>query len=385
MNRQAIHRRFLEMLLALRGEGLVTGVRLVARLYHDELLGGASVANTYVFIPDLHLVTATAQRRYRYGFTQLRPGVSVSRPELLHALGDGLMDLRAELPSGRRLTSVVLGDFLDLWREDNAVGEDVTAMADRILAEFPDIEDLFVRTGSDSLNARLLVGNHELWGKQGAFDAIPLTRARRSHVLTVGSSSSVLATHGDRFDPLETTLPDEVQEYFVENFGPLVNGSTHQLDRIAQGSQASPASGPQGDRPRLIEDADQGELLPDWVNVWATHHNATPEEIRNSHDYLPAVLNCARKLRKGNHQALKYLGLEGYGPLVDLRVVLIGHTHHARISVHIDAMASANNLVLVDCGAWLGSCRLGSGTATAACQIGVLCGGDVRLYQLDPA
>jgi hypothetical protein len=42
-------------------------------------------------------------------------------------------------------------------------------------------------------------------------------------------------------------------------------------------------------------------------------------------------------------------------------------------------------VVLMDCGAWIESCRFaGERAAVPSCQVGILCGGDARIYQLDP-
>jgi hypothetical protein len=73
MDRADIHREFLALLLGLRDDRKIGQVRLVSRLYNDELLGGAASDTTYVFIPDLHLVSAAAERRYKYGFRKLTP------------------------------------------------------------------------------------------------------------------------------------------------------------------------------------------------------------------------------------------------------------------------------------------------------------------------
>ena len=43
-------------------------------------------------------------------------------------------------------------------------------------------------------------------------------------------------------------------------------------------------------------------------------------------------------------------------------------------------------LVLADCGAWIESCvRPGKNKPAPSCHLGVLTGGDLRIYQLDPA
>jgi hypothetical protein len=46
MSRTDIHREFLALLLGLRDDRKIRQVRIVARLYNDELLGGDSTATT---------------------------------------------------------------------------------------------------------------------------------------------------------------------------------------------------------------------------------------------------------------------------------------------------------------------------------------------------
>jgi len=385
MDRATIHREFLTVLLALRDDRKIRQVRLVSRLYNDELLGGSSSATTYVFIPDLHLVSGVAERRYKYGFRRLTPRRVISRDALLSELGARLLALRDALADESRLVTVVLGDLIDVWREDNQTHEDVTSMARRILDDFPDAQNLLLKMGSGSLRARLVFGNHEVWDKDGVADTIPLARARKSHLLSVGSAAPILATHGHTFDGLEAMLRDRLQEFFVERFGPLVAGKHYRLDRSADRGRATPNSGPRGDPPQIIESLHQAELLSDWINVWATNQLARPADLKRSHRFLPGALELANGLRQGRRSALDTMDLGDEGPLPDLRTVVIGHTHHARISVHKNTLSPEGDLVLMDCGAWIESCRFaGERAAVPSCQIGILCGGDARIYQLDP-
>jgi len=300
-------------------------------------------------------------------------------------LGEKLIALRDTLADDSRLVTVALGDLIDFWREENEPNEDVTSMAGRVFGEFPDVRDLLVKMGAGSLRAWLIYGNHEAWDQDGAVDSIPLTRARKSHLLDVGKSTPILATHGYTFDGLETMLPARLKEFFVERFGRLASGTKYQLDRRADSAEATANSGPRGDPPQIIEDIHHAELLADWVNVWATNQFAGPDDLQRSHSFLPAVTELAGGLRQGRQSALDEMDLGDEGPLPDLRAVIIGHTHHARISVNKDTAAPERDLVLVDCGAWIESALfVGERAAVPSCQVGILCGGDIRIYQLDP-
>lgn len=385
MERLDIHRQFLQLLFSLRSSGRIRQVRLVARLYEDTLLGGSSTTEAYVFLPDLHLMSPTAQGRYRYGFDQLERNRPVPRSAIFNAFTRRLADLREELAAEVNVVTIGLGDTVDLWREDTGDVEDVGALTRQILDAFPEIDERLVAFSPESLRAKLLIGNHELFGKAGGWHAAAFKRAKRSHLVQVGSRKSILVTHGDLFDALEVTLPDRVQAYFVREFGPNVKGGACKPDRQDQARKATANSQPQGGPPVVLANPQSAEILADWVNVWVTNQRAKAAERRTSHSYLPNTLAAAGQLRAGHPQTLQAFGLDPADPPADLRAVVIGHSHHPRLSVHRDALTPANNLVLIDCGAWIGSSAFrGEKSPVPSCHLGFLCGGDVRIYQLDP-
>lgn len=392
MERLEVHRRLLETLFALRAAGRISQVRLVARLYEDNLLGGASTNEAFVFLPDLHLMSAESQKRFQYGINQLAPGRTVPRSAIFNAVTERLVRLREDLADSVNLVTLALGDIVDLWREDTSKQEDIGAVVQRALRDFPEVDERVVTFGPASLRARLLIGNHELFGQKGGWNSAAFTRAKRSHLLAVGSKRPLLVTHGDLFDDLEVTLPDKVQAYFVREWGRKVKGATCKPDRRDQAKDATANSLPQGGPPTVLKDLDGVDMLADWTNVWVTNQRAKPAELKPSHKYLNKTLAAAGQLRAGQPKALGEFGLDGQGPLTDLRAVVIGHSHHPRLCVHRDLANPENNLVLVDCGAWIGSSRFRTDRPEApketvdvpSCHLGFLCGGDVRIYQLDP-
>jgi UDP-2,3-diacylglucosamine pyrophosphatase LpxH len=375
MNREEIHRDILRRLLALKGE-VVERIRLVARLFNDELLGVRSVARIYLFIPDLHLVSRPADEAYQYTFLKLEPDRFIQRNVLLDRVCGTMLDFWNDLPQGRFLKTVQLGDFLDLWREKEFAQDDITGLVARILDDNPEARRRLVRRGTESLEPDILLGNHDL--KAG--ESNELKRARRAFTYKAGTGSPILVTHGDLFDGLETLLDDELQEWFVEKFGPGVSASQYVLDRTID-RQDGQLGGSEGAASIVIEHEDDDVGLPDWMNVWVTIAPSEEELLTQSHRLLPTALEYARGLRSGLQPYLDKMGLATALP--DLRTIVIGHSHHARICIHRDREDSANNLVLVDCGAWIEFSRFGA-DIVPSCQIGVLCGGDMRIYQLDP-
>lgn len=166
-----------------------------------------------------------------------------------------------------KVATIALGDIVDLWREDTGQNEDIGALTRRVLDEFPEIDERVVIFGPDSLRAKLLVGNHELFGKNGSWNTAAFNRAKRSHLLSVGTKKSLLVTHGDLFDDLEVLLPNRVQAYFVREWGTGVPGATCKPDRRDQVAPTTPNSLPQGGPPTVLDRVESADMLADWVNA----------------------------------------------------------------------------------------------------------------------
>jgi UDP-2,3-diacylglucosamine pyrophosphatase LpxH len=66
---------------------------------------------------------------------------------------------------------------------------------------------------------------------------------------------------------------------------------------------------------------------------------------------------------------------------LNLKTVVIGHTHHARIAVRED---NGDLFTLIDCGAWIENCSVdgSSDNMMPNAQIAALCGNEARIYQL---
>ena len=91
---------------------------------------------------------------------------------------------------------------------------------------------------------------------------------------------------------------------------------------------------------------------------------------------------------------LRRLGLAASPPDTTVRLMVVGHTHRARIVVAEEQdrearrrPATGDALILMDCGAWNENATFadehGRPRTTASAQIGVQCGSDVRIYQCD--
>ena len=69
---------------------------------------------------------------------------------------------------------------------------------------------------------------------------------------------------------------------------------------------------------------------------------------------------------------------DGQPAAPNLTVLVIGHTHHARLVVDHTA-----HRVLMDCGAWIESYQVDRAPKHPNRQLGAVCGADLRIYQFD--
>ena len=67
----------------------------------------------------------------------------------------------------------------------------------------------------------------------------------------------------------------------------------------------------------------------------------------------------------------------------NLRFMVIGHTHKARIVVD-ETDDPPGFFALIDCGAWIENYQSEDGEPIPNAQIGVIYKNDVRIYQLEP-
>ena len=275
-----------------------------------------------------------------------------------------LRDARAELQSfGSNMSVTQLGDLLDLWRNGEATHPD-DIIADNVHL----IEMLY--SHPDGLLAPRLVGNHDhrMVGAPGWF--------LRLFFPSEAAGAWGVALHGDWFDTwLHDILPDWLQEFVVLMAGRLPQAEKYPLGKMQQCMTAqSAAAGGFKDWIELPEGATLGGLaavapaFPDELNV-ARASRPPPEGL---HPFLPHAARVLDTMRQQPDAGKAWSSA---------RVVVVGHTHHARISV--DDSDPARPVVLMDCGAWIESYKSADGTAGPNCQLGVIAGNDLRIYQLD--
>jgi UDP-2,3-diacylglucosamine pyrophosphatase LpxH len=341
-----VHQRLLHALQS------VANVRLVAAL-RDERLGLPFESDLRIFIPDVHLISD--QRRIQGGFRY-----ASNHTGLLTRVAGALKDLTNQRRDGETITTYQIGDLFDLWRESSGVDTQLDVAA-RIKL---DHEDLIHALCDAGLNIQFMLGNHDFdlyrWPNYAGW-------ARRYYFPR--QAPSVLLLHGDIYDWIER-LPDGIQDLIVFLFAPHAPSSEYELGKMHDEVRKVHA----GKRYRaFLQNADPAPL------------GAT----RSTDDSIPQRWNVQQE---GTAPAanLKFLDT-AYASCrkanadyqLNLKVAVIGHTHHARIAVK--ETPEGELFTLIDCGAWIEECIAEGDTAPAPnAQIAALSANEARIYQLSP-
>jgi UDP-2,3-diacylglucosamine pyrophosphatase LpxH len=345
-----MHDRLLDALLS------VAGVRLVAAL-RDDRLEFPNDKDLRIFIPDIHLISEKRRREGNFVYAS-------NHTDLLTSVAVKLADLKARAAANETIVVYQLGDFLDLWREASGA-DDQLDVAARIK---DDHEELVLALLDDNLNARFLLGNHDFdlyrWPDYTAWE-------RRYYLPdTAQAPPSVVLLHGDIFDWVES-LPDKIQDVFVFLFAPRVQPTEFNLGQMRELVVQSHGSRSYRNFIQNAEPATIGvvqKVEPDNVPArWniQTAGSSPPQNLK----FLESAYKCCVKANADYD--------------MDLRVAVIGHTHHARIATR--ETADGGLFTLVDCGAWIENC-IGDGDAGPMpnAQVAALSANEVRIYQLEP-
>ena len=348
------------------------GVFLVARLREPTLR--MSDPRPYVFIPDTHLVPRTDADRF--------PWVTARETQVaaLAQLAGLLAQLRGRDPT---LRVWQLGDFFDLWRT-GGIGGPAKEDADATLADRQAlVEALCTQAGMD-----IIVGNHDeellqyQWPSgRPALKTVILSKAS-------GTGDTILA-HGHHFDPVEA-LGRDVKEFFARGFTERVPpAALGMLEATNPHWKPQAVDTPPPKKPKArvrflhfnLSAADPVPMGADAVN--AITHQVSRDPSRAFVDALGARTKASVD---GPRQTFfsdaawwaQQLSHDGR----DVRLVVIGHTHQARIVR--GKRPDGTPFVLMDCGAWVGTSFLSDelDAPIANAQIGVKVGDDLRIYQL---
>jgi len=340
-----MHDKLLNSLQAVADVSLVAGVA-------DQRLGYPDKDHLRVFIPDLHLISDARQKQGHFRF------VTNHEKLLTHLLG-ALRKLRLATKAPEKLSVLQLGDVLDLWREVPFI----RPTSDTPARIANDHADLMNALRDPDLNATILFGNHD-------FELYHWASYDRNvrHIFIPHDNPQVMIVHGDVFDWLER-LPDWIQDIAVYLFAPNVQPTTYALDKMHEATVRTTPNPTYVDYIKCRAPAPVGTVaslsdqqLPRFpFNVQQAGTPGAQVEL-----YETAV------------KAMKYVQKEHN---LDVRTVVIGHTHHARIVMREE---NQHLFTLIDCGAWIEKCVNDAGVVESSAQIGVLCGNEARIYQLRP-
>jgi UDP-2,3-diacylglucosamine pyrophosphatase LpxH len=373
------HQAVLDALFSLKQANLVENVWLLSRLKASYWLDPLDSSEVLFFIPDLHLVSHAQEGGFSYSFNKATRTQRIARQRLLEALVGALVPLKQSLAaSGRTLRSYQLGDFIDFWRQgdfDLLRRTTVKTVASGVLLDYEGlIRPLASRT--NGLGAQFVNGNHDPY--LGELDELNTKRGWFAYNQTT-FRPHVLITHGDLFDPFERGAPEALKEQAVRLFGPDREAGTYSCPTSAATLRGSKA-------PAVIPTVTSA--LDPVVNVNSVRVHldgmgkltqASVGELRETHALLPDATRTVLALRSGDNATKTRLEL----PLAqaEIRLLVVGHSHHAR-TISVTGPDGGPLFTLMDVGAWIENVRINEGAAVPSNQIGVVCGDDIRIYQL---
>jgi UDP-2,3-diacylglucosamine pyrophosphatase LpxH len=320
------HRYLLEKLTEIESLESIKGV---ARVY-DSRIGNTNNSRIYFFLPDLHIVS----RKYRevhfeYGFNHERVFVDLLKK---------LIQLRED-SAGFPISVCQLGDCVDLWRE-NLKDPEIS------LSDFQGVRD-----GLFELRAWLCLGNHDVEIAQ-----VPRLSPMWHWRLFFPDLDDprVYVTHGDVLDWLEQ-LPDSLQKWAVHLFSPKHAKPAQNLNALVKLRKKKSST---MDPTQVINLVSADKISPDG--------GLDSIPFQREHRYLEPCYKRIDAMNKGER--------------LNIAAAVIAHTHNPGIAVLDDGKRF---FVLMDCGSWQGKYQEGGSEPRPCCQVGVVCGNDFRIYQLD--
>ncbi|HEV3199050.1 MAG TPA: hypothetical protein VGZ73_14145 [Bryobacteraceae bacterium] len=350
----SLHDRLLDTLQSVASVSLVSSLR-------DERLNLPGASELHVFIPDLHLITA--QRRtsahFLYGTNWLQG------PDLLGNTVRALKGFKAGAAPGENVTVYQIGDLLDLWREVDGLNPN----ADVASAIEDDHGALMEAFYDNDLNVQFLLGNHDY----DLYRFANYAAWGRSYHL----SPSVLLLHGDIFDWVEA-LPAALKNFFVYLFSPGVKPTSNELERMRpynlqmRGGRQFP-NYIQNAAPAPVGTPGHADQVASAAGGAGTRYRFNVQVEGSSPANMLTFLDAAqRKCADANAQFAN----------AAFKVVVIGHTHHARIALRENG---DDLFALIDCGAWIENCiSEDSPNPQPNAQIAALGVNEARIYQLAP-
>lgn len=357
----------LKVLTPMNGE-----IRLIGRV-SDPLLGNQSDKETFLFIPDLHLLSPSRQEHFgKYSFNHAGSG-------LLQKLLRQMARLKEswQQRGDHKLVTIQLGDFFDAWREFPGFTQ-AHIVPDNAHGRLRDILYRGIDRGKSCLKAVIILGNHD------TDNGIPLAEVPfrfKAFNRARDRKPFLFATHGDAFSILETVLPEFIKEFAVNFIGKLTPVDKYWIGDW--GKMAAKINKPVNEMEEAITEPEHsldtvtgapivlpGKSLPSLL----CETIAAPDDTESKYfkKIYDSIEYCAEKNLPGQH----------------VKVAAIGHTHKASmVFCKPSHQGSGRPLALMDVGAWIENCRYpleenGEITLEPSAQLGVMHGNDARIYQI---
>jgi hypothetical protein len=353
----------LEILGPLRGE-----IRLLGRV-SDPVIGNPSEREVFFLIPDLHILSPKRRQRFKYGFNH-------NESRLLAGLLERIATLRNswETSRNRKLVTVQLGDFFDLWREFSGSAKPAEIPDDA----YGDLRDILYRgvdRGGPCLKATMLLGNHDT-KRSDPLKEIPFRYKFFSR--PQDEKPFLFGTHGDAFDTLETTLPDAVEEFAVYFIGTFVEPNKYPIMEWSRKTAGINKS--IGNLGKAITDPDHN-LEAHGGAIQVSPEKSLPPFVCQE---IPSPDDTANPYFQKLYRSIA-IAKEKDLPGQYVRVVTMGHTHKA--SLILCRPIRERPMLLMDVGAWIENCTYplaesGVVVTEPSAQLGVIHGNDARIYQI---
>jgi hypothetical protein len=245
----------------------------------------------------------------------------------------------------RKLVTVQLGDFIDLWREFPH-GADFDAIADDMHGALRDVLYRGIVRGAPCLRATMLLGNHDTKRGQALEEIAFLLKAFNRDA---NGEPFLFMTHGDAFDILEQVVDDGIQEFIVNFVGKLTPSNTYtvgEFGKLAAKHVNKPLSALHQSimalDHKLVEAPGAIKVMPGLpLPSVAAKPVARPEDEDHGRfkDFYKALGDAA-----------------GTPPTTRrVSVIAVGHSHHAALLLHAP-QPPGRFLCLMDNGAWIEKC-----------------------------
>ncbi len=350
-------------------------IRLFGRV-NDPLIGNTSDKEVFLFIPDLHLISPQREKDFKeYRFNYPKSGLLAKLLEEMIRLKD-----RWEHQGDHELFTVQIGDFFDMWREFPGSNQSYN-IPDGAHGELRDILYRGEDRGIPFLDATMILGNHD------TANGIPLPeidfQLKVFHPTEDNTNPFLFVTHGDAYDFIETTVPEDIRAFMVNLVGNLT--PVHEYSIENWGKMAAKINKPMKDLKKAITEPEHSieirtgapKVLPgNSLPPIFCEEITTPDQSKNKYfkKIYDSIGEAAKKRLPGGN----------------IRVAAIGHTHVASM-VFCKPENDERPLLLMDAGAWIERCKYffeENGNVSdkprtePSAQLGVLHGNDARIYQI---